>query len=113
MNMILRRVMSLRCVRKLLLVVVGVVACSPLSAEQSVPVEVVYPRTIHEQSAGENYPLALLLLALQPHSTEYVLRPSESPMLQGRALLSLEKGDELSVVWAMTGPTLMFLSRTS
>ncbi|MDT8992009.1 transporter substrate-binding domain-containing protein [Curvibacter sp. APW13] len=59
---------------------------------------IVYPA----QDKGYEYPVQLLDLALHKSGSSFTLKPHDTPMLQGRALKLLAKGQELRVVWSMT-----------
>lgn len=58
----------------------------------------VYPR----QESPNAYPVQVLRLALSEAGADFDLQPSETPMLQGRALEQLAKGENVNVVWSMT-----------
>jgi hypothetical protein len=63
---------------------------------------IVYPQSELENDIRDHYPLALLDLALQKTGVRYELKPSTSPLRQGRALKRLEENLEVNVVWSMT-----------
>lgn len=63
---------------------------------------IVYPQSEIENDIRDHYPLALLDLALQKTGVRYELKPSLSPLRQGRALKRLEENLEVNVVWSMT-----------
>lgn len=63
---------------------------------------IVYPQSEIENDIRDHYPLALLDLALQKTGVRYELKPSTSPLRQGRALKRLEENLEVNVVWSMT-----------
>ncbi|MEO4047441.1 hypothetical protein AAFN46_10175 [Pseudomonas sp. CAU 1711] len=61
-----------------------------------------YPRAPAGDEFRAVYPLALLELALRKAGSELRIRPSHQPMEQERALVSLEQGEAVDVVWTMT-----------
>ncbi|MFC4160678.1 substrate-binding periplasmic protein [Chitinimonas lacunae] len=62
-----------------------------------------YPQSGTAGDVRDIYPLKLLQLALdKAGATHYVLRMSSVPMLQGRALVELERGKLIRVGWGMT-----------
>lgn len=61
-----------------------------------------YPRAPAGDEFRPAYPLALLQLALDKVGSDLRIVPSEHPMEQQRALLSLERGEAVDVVWSMT-----------
>lgn len=63
---------------------------------------IVYAQSEIENDVRDDYPLALLDLALQKTGVRYELKPSLKPLHQGRALRRLEENLEVNVVWSMT-----------
>lgn len=61
-----------------------------------------YPRGSQGDEFRPGYALALLRLALDKTDSALRLEPSPSSMEQQRALLNLEHGERLDVVWSMT-----------
>jgi hypothetical protein len=61
-----------------------------------------YPRAPAGDEFRPLYPLALLQLALDKAASDLRLEPSDYHMEQQRALLSLERGEAVDVVWTMT-----------
>ena len=61
-----------------------------------------YPRSPAGEEYRQEYALAQLQLALDKVGSPLQPRPSEHPMEQERALLSLEEGGSVDVVWSMT-----------
>ncbi len=61
-----------------------------------------YPRPIEEGDLRDEYPLALLTLALEKTGVKYTLLPSDRILLQGRALRQLKENREINVMWSMT-----------
>lgn len=61
-----------------------------------------YPRPLAGDEFRPRYPLALLQLALDRAGSDLRLEASEHHMEQQRALLSLEQGEAVDVVWTMT-----------
>lgn len=64
--------------------------------------DVVYPRPINEADKRNEYPIAMLKLALHQTGVKFQLRESVSRMEQGKALSSLAAGREINVLWSMT-----------
>lgn len=64
---------------------------------------VTYPQSGMPGDARDAYPLKLLQLALdKAGATQYVLRVSDVPMLQGRSFFELAQGNAIRVAWGMT-----------
>lgn len=63
---------------------------------------VVYPRAEQADDRRDDYPLALLALALAKTRKAYELRPHPVFMLQVRAISELEHGRSVDVIWTMT-----------
>lgn len=61
-----------------------------------------YPRAPVGEEYRQTYALAQLQLALDKAGSPLRLQPSDFPMEQDRALLSLEEGRAVDVVWTMT-----------
>ncbi|MEW9798147.1 amino acid ABC transporter substrate-binding protein [Alteromonas sp. CYL-A6] len=61
-----------------------------------------YPRPLDEQDMRNEYPVALLQLALEKTGVSYSLSPSDRILLQGKALRQLRENREVNVVWSMT-----------
>ncbi|WP_246261177.1 transporter substrate-binding domain-containing protein [Alteromonas ponticola] len=78
-----------------------VVCLLPLSA-MSATWSLTYPRPIEEGDLRDEYPLALLTLALEKTGVKYSLLPSERILLQGKALRQLKENREINVMWSMT-----------
>lgn len=93
-----------RRMRRIWLLPLLVVVCgSPLSAAElssAPPLRVIYPRPETDNDPRARYPLSALELALQTSGTAYRLQPSAAPMHQTRALLLLEQGQVMDVVWS-------------
>jgi hypothetical protein len=62
--------------------------------------DVVYPRA--RSSLDDSYFLKVLELALAKSGQPHALRTSEREMEKGRALLELERGGDVRVVWCLT-----------
>lgn len=77
---------------------------SPLASAAAGPVAqvVVYPRAEQADDRRDDYPLALLSLALAKTRKAYELRPHPVFMLQVRAVSELEQGRSVDVIWTMT-----------
>ncbi|WP_252271246.1 substrate-binding periplasmic protein [Pseudomonas subflava] len=61
-----------------------------------------YPRASVGEEFRPVYPLAQLQLALDKAGSSLRIVPSDQPMEQQRALLGLEHGESVDVVWTMT-----------
>ena len=61
-----------------------------------------YPRALSDDDKRTEYPVRLLKLALNASDRRYSVKASELRMPQGRALLNLEHGETVDVVWSMT-----------
>lgn len=85
----------LRCTPYLLLMLT--LCLPPLQAE-----ELRYPRRADGDEFRSRYILAQLQLALDKVNSPLRLTPTPMPMEQERALLNLQKGEHLDVVWSMT-----------
>lgn len=72
---------------------------SPCLAAQG---ELRYPRAPQGDEFRPRYALALLQLALDKAGSPLRIKPSRHPMEQERALLNLEQGTAVDVVWTMT-----------
>lgn len=69
-----------------------------LTAPVTAKTVVTYP----QQESANGYPVQVLRLALREAGVDFELKPSATPMLQGRALEQLAKGKDVNVVWSMT-----------
>lgn len=77
-----------------------VLACSqPLRAQDNL---LRYPRAFAGFEQRDSYALALLQLALQQAGSPLRLQASAQSMEQSRALLELQQGRNVEVVWSMT-----------
>ncbi len=63
---------------------------------------ITYPRPLSDADLRDEYPKALLTLALEKTGVKYTLLPSERILLQGKALRQLRENREVNVVWSMT-----------
>lgn len=64
---------------------------------------VVYPKSGTAGDARDIYPIKLLQLAIEKaNAPQYSLRVTETPMLQGRALVEVARGGLVRVGWGMT-----------
>jgi ABC-type amino acid transport substrate-binding protein len=61
-----------------------------------------YPRSESLASATEHYPVRLLRMALARSGRDYALQSTPLMMRQSRALLELQSGRVLDVMWTMT-----------
>jgi hypothetical protein len=69
------------------------------------PATVVYPRHLPQQDRQVDYFISLLHAALQRSGTRYALIPTQSEMVQSRALLEMASDDpSIDVFWTMTDP---------
>lgn len=74
---------------------------SPASL-QALPSKVVHPRAEQPGDRRDDYPLALLALALRKSGVDHALEPSPVFMLQLRAINELEQGRTVDVIWTTT-----------
>ena len=81
----------------LFLLVLLLPSAAPLLAE-----ELRYPRRADGDEFRSSYMLAQLQLALDKAHSPLRLTPTPHPMEQERALLNLQRGEHLDVVWSMT-----------
>lgn len=63
---------------------------------------ITYPRALVEGDVRNDYPVALLSLALNKTGVRYQLLPSDRIMLQGKALRQLRENRSVDIVWSMT-----------
>ncbi len=63
---------------------------------------ITFPRPLSEADLRDEYPRALLTLALEKTGVKYELKPSDRILLQGKALRQLRENREVNVVWSMT-----------
>jgi len=69
------------------------------------PATVVYPRHLPQQDRQVDYFISLLHAALQRSGARYTLIPTQSEMVQSRALLEMASDDPgIDVFWTMTDP---------
>ncbi|MBT0584797.1 amino acid ABC transporter substrate-binding protein [Alteromonas oceanisediminis] len=64
--------------------------------------QITYPRAMVEGDVRNDYPVALLNLALNKTGVRYELKPSDRIMLQGKALRQLRENRSVNIVWSMT-----------
>ena len=88
--------MLMRLAPWLLILTLGAAPC--LAAQD----ELRYPRAPSGDEFRSRYALAALQLALDKAGSALRIRPSRHPMEQQRALLHLEQGTAVDVVWTMT-----------
>ena len=88
--------MLMRLSHWLLLLSLSVTSCLAASGELR------YPRAPQGDEFRPRYPLALLQLALDKADSPLRIKPSRHHMEQERALLNLEQGTAVDVVWTMT-----------
>lgn len=69
---------------------------------EAVTWRVVYPQAIDETDHRNDYPLALLNIALAKTGVSYQLIPSSRVMVQGKALRQLKENRDVNLVWSMT-----------
>lgn len=86
-------------VRRLTWLLTLLLSASPCLAVEG---ELRYPRAPLGNEFRPTYPLAQLQLALDKVGSPLRIVPSRHPMEQQRALLSLEQGEAVDVVWTMT-----------
>ena len=70
-----------------------------------------YPRPMSSEDKRTDYPIQLLRMALAASDGHYRVAASELSMSQGRALLNLEHGQSVDVVWTMTSQQREFALR--
>jgi ABC-type amino acid transport substrate-binding protein len=87
--------MRLQTLLRLILLALWLCTSMPTIAA---PLAVRYP----VQSAGYEYPIHLLDLALRKSGISYSLQAVNTPMLQGRALKQLAADTDIDVAWSMT-----------
>ncbi|WP_395342325.1 amino acid ABC transporter substrate-binding protein [Ningiella sp. W23] len=73
----------------------------PISVNAAVWV-ITYPQSRVQNDLRYEYPLAMLELALEKTGVRYELKPSSTPMRQGRSVKRLEENLEINVMWSMT-----------
>ena len=89
--------------RPLLMVSACILVATLLSMNASAAVwNIVYPRALADGDVRNDYPVALLTLALNKTRVRYQLTPSDRIMLQGKALRQLRENRTVNVVWSMT-----------
>lgn len=80
--------------------ILGLLAMS--AAVVADPLIVRYPKPETDFDRRTDYPLRLLQLAFDKAGVDVSLIPSQQTMPQGRALVQLENGTDVDVVWSMT-----------
>lgn len=63
---------------------------------------ITHPKSAIAGELRDQYPLALLTLALDKTGVRYELRPSTAAMRQSRSVKRLEENLEINVIWSMT-----------
>lgn len=63
---------------------------------------ITYPRALTDNDVRNDYPIALLTLALNKTGVRYQLKPSDRIMLQGKSIRQLRENRSVNVVWSMT-----------
>jgi len=63
---------------------------------------ITYPRALDDTDTRNEYPTALLKLALDKTGVNYEMRPSDRILLTGKAMRQLRENREVNVVWSMT-----------
>ncbi|MCC2616807.1 transporter substrate-binding domain-containing protein [Aestuariibacter halophilus] len=87
--------------RHSLLCLVGLMLIG-MSAAHAAKWNIHYPRPLTDNDQRNQYPIALLEVALQQTGVRYSLMPSERIMLQNKALKQLSENREVNIVWSMT-----------
>ena len=64
---------------------------------------IVYPQSETVLDKRDEYPVALLKLALQETGVNFDVNPSSKPLIKSKALRQLAANREINVVWGMTG----------
>ena len=62
---------------------------------------IVYPRALLEADVRNDYPIALLKLALDKTGVRYNIKPSDRILLQGKAIRQLRENRTVNVIWSM------------
>ncbi|WP_100642339.1 amino acid ABC transporter substrate-binding protein [Alteromonas facilis] len=93
------RLLSLARVSKL---VFGLVLSLNIAVSHAAVWNIKYPRALNEGDLRNDYPIALLALALDKTGVRYQIMPSDRIMLQGKALRQLRENRSVNVVWSMT-----------
>jgi hypothetical protein len=88
-----------RTLRPWLCLLLALACTQPLRAQDNV---LRYPRTVSGFAERDSYALALLQLALDKAGSALHLQASAQSMEQSRALLELQQGHHVDVVWSMT-----------
>ena len=60
---------------------------------------VVYPRPENQSDTRATYPARVLEMALRRVGKDYIVKPSDVSMLQGRALVQLRVNENINVLW--------------
>lgn len=88
---------------KITYLLIGVVLFVGLSATSNAALwTITYPRALDETDTRNEYPTALLKLALDKTGVNYEMRPSDRILLTGKAMRQLRENREVNVVWSMT-----------
>ncbi len=64
---------------------------------------IVYPKSEVEQDKRDEYPVALLKLALEETGVNFDVSPSSTSLTKSKALRQLASNREINVAWSMTG----------
>lgn len=92
-------IVTSRCITKLVTVFVMLLFAHLGNAAVWV---VTYPKPLYETDARDQYPIALLSLALDKTKVRYSVNPSAVPMRQDRAIRRLENNLDINVYWTVT-----------
>ncbi|MBC3766803.1 amino acid ABC transporter substrate-binding protein [Neptunicella marina] len=85
--------------------ILGVITCLWCLSSQAAVWDVVYPKPLIEGDKRDEYPIAVLKLALEQTGVKYRLRESIHSMEQSRSFSSLQSNREINVLWSMTDST--------
>jgi len=90
-------------VHKITYLLIGVVLLVGLPASSNAALwTITYPRALDDTDTRNEYPTALLKLALDKTGVNYEMRPSDRILLTGKAMRQLRENREVNVVWSMT-----------
>lgn len=88
---------------KITYLLIGVVLLVGLPASSNAALwTITYPRALDDTDTRNEYPTALLKLALDKTGVNYEMRPSDRILLTGKAMRQLRENREVNVVWSMT-----------
>ncbi len=68
-------------------------------AATSAPLEIHYAKYSSQDDPREKFPLAVLALAMEKMQIKYIAKPCPDVMERGRALIELEQGRRVNLIW--------------